>query len=98
MHCTIPVGSMLLLMMPQMVVHELDLTSPLMPPPLWFTRDGEVTNPSPKPPHSKLPFFDHILAGLLIVDGAVESSGVQEIHAAHGINEAQETTRWVRAK
>jgi hypothetical protein len=29
-------GSMLLLMMPQVVVHELDSSSPLMPPPVWF--------------------------------------------------------------
>lgn len=28
-------GGMLLLMMPQVVVHELDSTSPLMPPPIW---------------------------------------------------------------
>jgi hypothetical protein len=35
-------GSMLLLMVPQVVVHELDLGSPLMPPPLWTTgRTGE---------------------------------------------------------
>lgn len=28
-------GGMLLLMMPQVVVHELDISSPLMPPPVW---------------------------------------------------------------
>lgn len=31
-------GGMLLLMLPQLVVHELDATSPLMPPPYWIAR------------------------------------------------------------
>lgn len=30
-------GSMLLLMVPQIVVHELDISSPLMPPPVWIS-------------------------------------------------------------
>jgi hypothetical protein len=30
-------GAMLLLMVPQVVVHELDATSPLMPPPMWIS-------------------------------------------------------------
>lgn len=29
-------GGMLLLMLPQVIVHELDATSPLMPPPIWI--------------------------------------------------------------
>jgi hypothetical protein len=33
-------GGMLLLMLPQVVVHEIDASSPLMPPPYWSTIDG----------------------------------------------------------
>lgn len=40
-------GAMLLLMLPQVVVHELDVASPLMPPPLWVTTHGEVIRWNP---------------------------------------------------
>lgn len=37
-------GGMLLLCLPQLVVHEIDAHSPLMPPPVWYSNnnDGEV--------------------------------------------------------
>jgi hypothetical protein len=41
-------GGMLLLMVPQVVVHEVDLASPLMPPPLWISAaTGEVIRWNP---------------------------------------------------
>jgi hypothetical protein len=41
-------GAMLLLMLPQVVVHEIDITSPLMPPPLWISaRTGEIVRWNP---------------------------------------------------
>ena len=41
-------GGMLLLMVPQVVVHELDATSPLMPPPMWISAiTGEVVRWNP---------------------------------------------------
>jgi hypothetical protein len=41
-------GAMLLLMLPQVVVHEIDITSPLMPPPVWISgKTGEVIRWNP---------------------------------------------------
>lgn len=34
-------NGMLLLMLPQVIVHEIDESSPFMPPPLWYTTSGE---------------------------------------------------------
>lgn len=40
-------GGMLLLMLPQLVVHELDATSPLMPPAVWHSTTGEIIKWNP---------------------------------------------------
>lgn len=40
-------GGMLLLMLPQLVVHELDAASPLMPPAVWHSITGEIKKWNP---------------------------------------------------
>jgi potassium inwardly-rectifying channel subfamily J len=37
-------GGMLLLCLPQLIVHELDVMSPLMPPPTWFSFNNNKTH------------------------------------------------------
>ncbi len=46
-------GGMLFMCLPQVVVHELDASSPLMPPPVWAgKRDTSVTSAAPAPGQS----------------------------------------------